>query len=81
MFEQMKIAEQVYEGQTPSKKISRKMPTVIVVSGREREDMRPHLPTPRRSGLSSARKNSVSLRNNMNGAEKIMLDARACTLL
>ena len=55
MFEIMEIFEQVYKGLTPSKKTLGKIPTVIVISGREREDNTPHLPTLRRAALVSAR--------------------------
>ena len=51
----MEISEQVYKGQTPYKKYLGQMPTVKVVSGREREKKPPRVLTPRRAALASAR--------------------------
>ena len=53
MFEQMENDEQVYEGKSPSKKLLEQMTTMTVMSGNEREENPPGLPTPRRAAMAS----------------------------
>ena len=49
------------------------MPTDIVMSGREREEKPPHLPTPRMAALESSRQKKVSPIKKMTGADKTRL--------
>ena len=51
MFEQMEMAEQIYEGQTTSKKIRKLYANRDIHVSKINP---PHLPTPRRSALASA---------------------------
>ena len=61
MFERMEIAEQIYKGKTPLKKYLGQMPTVTVMSGREREENTTRLSTLRRAALASERQKIQSL--------------------
>ena len=62
MFEQIKFSEQVYEGKTALKKNLGHMPTVTVMSRREREDNMTDLTTSIRAEMESARQKMQSLR-------------------
>ena len=61
MFDQMKCSEQVYEGQSPSKTKLGQMPNVTGMPVKQREETMPHLPTPRRAAMESARQKMKSL--------------------
>ena len=56
MFERMEIAEQMYKGKPPFKKVLGQMLNMKVMPGNEREDNPPHLPTLRRAATEIPRK-------------------------
>ena len=62
MLEKIETTKQVCKGKTHSKKILGQMPTVKFMSGKERDENPPFLPTPRRAVLANARQKMQSLR-------------------